>query len=368
MTTASPLRIVHLDSGRGLRGGQRQLLRLARGLGERGHPQLLVCPEGSAFEGRAVQAGLNVFALPAHDPGHAHGLLQLRQYLRTRPHDILHAHDGRAQTWAWLASAGMPVRRVASRRVTFLPADSWSYRLKYTRTCHAVIAISEYIRQLILRAGVPEGKIELIPDGIEIPLEVSDARKRAEARRRWGLGENEFVLGHLGAFTQEKGQDVALEAFALLAARLPEARLLLAGDGPTRTSPQIAGQLARAANRAPLCGEIENLDEFFPALDLFLMPSRAEGLGSAALHAMAHGLPVIASRVGGLPEIVVEGETGWLVPADSPGALAEAILSAQADRERLRQFGMKARERARQFSTDIMLDRTEALYRRLLAR
>ena len=95
------------------------------------------------------------------------------------------------------------------------------------------------------------------------------------------------------------------------------------------------------------------------------MPSRAEGLGSAALLAMAHGVPVVATRVGGLPEIVEDGRTGWLVPADSPAALADVIVSAASDRARLRTLGFQARERARQYASDVMVERTEALYYRL---
>ncbi len=368
MTAPRPLNIVHLDTGRELRGGQRQLLRLAQGLRARGHQQLLVCPQGSALERRAALEGFGVFTLLEHDPGNAHGILQLRAYLRTEPPEVLHAHDGRAQTLAWLATLGMAVRRVASRRVTFLPRDSWTYRVKYSYTCHGVIAVSEFVRGLVLRAGVPETRIALIPDGIEIPPQLPDAAAKAQARARYGMGQEDFVVGHLGAFTPEKGQDVALEAFRFLTARLPRAQLLLAGSGPTRTSPAMAALLARVADRARFGGDIENLDEFYPALDLFIMPSRAEGLGSAALHAMAYGLPVIASRVGGLPEIVVEGENGCLAPPEAPQALADAIVAAAADRKRLRQWGVKGRERARRFSTDIMLERTEAFYHQLLGR
>src|SRR5262249_20314721 len=101
-------------------------------------------------------------------------------------------------------------------------------------------------------------------------------------------------------------------------------------------------------------------------LDLYAMPSRAEGLGSAALLAMAHGVPVVATRVGGLPEVVEDGKTGWLVPADSPAALADLIVSAASDRERLRTVGLQARERARQFASKIMIERTVTLYYRLL--
>ena len=359
------LRIVHIDTGRDLRGGQRQLLLLAAGIRESGHGQVIVCPEGSALDHRAAADGFRVFALPAHDLGHAHGLLQLRQLLLSEPWQILHAHDGRGQTLAWLASLGMPVRRVASRRVTFLPDTRARHRFIYTRTCHAVIAISEFIKGLLIKSGVPERKIEVIPDGIEIPAGLPTAETRARARRGWRFAEKDFVVGHVGSFTEEKGQDTAIAAMAPVLARLPQAHLLLAGDGPRWASLEASakGSAIRAAIHLP--GRVENLSEFFAALDLYIMPSRAEGLGSSALLAMAHGLAVVASRVGGLPEVVTEGETGWLVPPNSPQALAASIIHAASDRGRLAQFGSAARQAARRFSSDIMRARTEALYRRL---
>lgn len=362
------LSIVHLDTGKELRGGQRQLLLLARGLRERGHEQLVVCPEGSALEARARQEGLRVFALPRHDLGQANGIVQLRTQLLAEPAHILHAHDGRGQTLAWLASLGLPVRRVASRRVTFLPDTRARHRFIYGYTCHAVIAVSEYISQLLVGSGIPEARIEIISDGIEIPAELPSPEARRHARAQWGLGPEEFVIGHVGAFTPEKGQDIAIQAIGLLTERLPQARLLLVGSVPADAAPHIEEQVRAAQGRVRLLGYLEDLADFFAALDLFTMPSRAEGLGSSALMAMAHGCAVVASRVGGLAEVVDEGKTGWLVPAESPRDLAEGIWVAASDRARLSQFGASARERARQFSSDIMRERTEALYRRLLAR
>jgi glycosyltransferase involved in cell wall biosynthesis len=262
----------------------------------------------------------------------------------------------------------MRVRRVASRRVAFLPKPRhrWTYRLKYAHTCDAVIAVSHSIRQGAIRYGLPESKIELIPDGIEIPAELPAAEARAKARAGWGFTESEFLIGHLGAFTPEKGQDVALEAFQALREQLPQARLLLAGEGPTLKDPEIVQRCAALGDRVRLCGAIQNLAEFFPALDLYVMPSKSEGLGSSALMAMSYGLAVVASQVGGLPEVVEEGRTGWLIEPASSAALAQAILAAAGDRERLRRWGLNGRERARQFSVDIMVERTEALYCRLL--
>ena len=153
----------------------------------------------------------------------------------------------------------------------------------------------------------------------------------------------------------------------MLVHSLPQARLLLAGDGPALSSPGVARRYAALGERVSLCGAVQHPEEFFSALDLFIMPSKSEGLGSSALMAMSYGLPVVASRVGGLPEVVEEGRTGWLIEPGSPAALAEAIIAAEADRARLQQWGLNGRERARLFTIDIMVRRTEALYRRLLA-
>lgn len=353
------LKIVHLDTGIVLRGGQQQLLMLARVLQCRGHQQLIVTLEDTALESRARQEGFRVFTLPAHDPGHAHGIWQLRQRLLAEPFDILHAHDGKSQTISWLSSMGMRVGRVASRRVTFLPVRRFDTHFKYGRTCDAVIAISKYVRQLLLDSGVPDSRIHVIPDGVDVPDELPDAVARTRVRTHWGVDVQEFVAGHLGAMTHEKGHDIAIHAAVFLVKTLPEARFVMAPGMPKSAA------LAAPPN-LKIIGYQENLSEFFAGLDLYIMPSLAEGLGSSALIAMAYAVPVVASRVGGLPEIIEQGVTGWLIPPGSPEALAQAIIQAAGNRDRLQEMGVKGRERARAFSSTIMTERTEALYEKVL--
>jgi len=367
MNSLPALKIAHVDTGMTLRGGQRQLLLLAEGLRACGHDQLIVCPEGSGLEAQSGGQGLKVFTLPPNDPAHALGIMLLRQQIKTLGTEILHAHDGRGHTVAWFASAGLPVRRVASRRVTFFPADRWTYRLKYGHTCDAVITVSEFIRDLAVRGGVPREHIEVIPDGIELPATLPSAADRARLRKAWQIEEGNFVVGQLGALSAEKGQEVAVAALGRLADKLPHVRLVLAGEGMDAAQGPVAAMIEPWRERIRLLGNVTDLADFFPGLDLFLMPSKSEGLGSSALWAMAYGLPVIASRVGGLPEVVAENETGWLVAPDSAEALAEAILVAASDLGRLRQFGSNGRLRAGNFTVDIMVRRTEALYRRVLA-
>ncbi|HEV2350219.1 MAG TPA: glycosyltransferase family 4 protein [Terriglobia bacterium] len=377
------LSLVHLDTGEDLRGGQIQLLMLARGLAARGHQQLIVTLDGTALEARARQEGYRVFGLPRHDPAGAHGVFQLRQLLHSEPFQILHAHDGRGQTISWLASMGMHVSRVASRRVIYAPPRRIDTRLKYGRTCDAVIAVSNYVRQLLVDAGVPDSRIEVIYDGVEIQENLPDAvtRSRLRAQWQWGCSDQDFVVGHIASAGQEKGLDVARDAASLLKESVPEARIVTALTGSGCSGPQsffypiegeVLGMDGGGGLKVNYTSNLrtmvlpQNRSEFFTALDLFIMPSRAEGLGSAALLAMAHGVPVVASQVGGLPEIVEEGETGWLVPPGSAQALADAIVRAASDPVRLREMGIKARQRAAQFSSTLMVERTEKLYERLV--
>jgi glycosyltransferase involved in cell wall biosynthesis len=350
---SSIFKIAHIDTGRDFRGGQELLLSLARGLRRWNHRQLIVCPVGSPL---AQRAAAEQFELAALGPA---AIVQLRQRLSSEHFDIVHAHDGRAQNISFLASAGLPLGRVASRQVAFPPRHPLIHRWKYTKTCHGIVANSESVRRLLIQTGIPASNIEVIPPGIEVPPELPSVGSRDQARARWGFSKNDFVIGHAGAFTQEKGQDVALEAARLLAPRLPHARMLLVGDGPERRNP--------TEGIAILPGFLDDLTEFYAALDLFIMPSRSEGWGLTALQAMANGLAVIATAVGGLPELVEQGKTGWLVPPDSPPALADAIEAAASDPARRCEYGRNARERAAQFSIQRTVEQTERFYARLLA-
>lgn len=326
-----------------LRGGQELLLMLARGLRRRGHQQWIVCPPESRLAERAEAEQFPLLPF---------GIWRLRRRIAEVGCDVVHAHSGRAQTLAWLATARLPVCRIASRYVTFRPRFPLVHRWKYSRTCRGVIALSEPVRRVLVEAGVPSARIEVIVPGVEMPAAIPDSAERARARARWGFGADEFVAGHVAAFTWEKGQDVALEA----ARALPRLRMVLAGDGPLR-----AALAAKAPPNALLPGYVDDLREFFAALDLYIMPSRSEAWGLAPLRAMAHGLAVVASDVGGLPDVV---GPRWLAPPGDAAALAAAISGAAADRAVLAEAGRAARERAAGFSIETTVARTEAFYRR----
>jgi len=227
--------------------------------------------------------------------------------------------------------------------------------MKYRFACEGVIAVSDAVRRGLIQTGVPSAKIQVIHTGVEVSEQVP------RDKSRFGLSEMEFVIGHMGAFTKEKGQDVVVAAAALLRESMPYARFILAGDG------KLLGDLRqRATGNVTFPGFVGDHAAFFGALDLFIMPSRSEAWGLAALEAMAHGVPVIASNVGGLPEIVEPENGGWLVPVGDPAALAHAITVAAGSPYRLHEQAQRARERARLFSVAKMVAQTEAFYEHLI--
>jgi glycosyltransferase involved in cell wall biosynthesis len=215
------------------------------------------------------------------------------------------------------------------------------HRLKYTKTCDGIIAVSAAVRNVLTEAGIPAERIEVIHTGIDLP---------AEPAHRPHKG---FAVGHMGAFTREKGQDIAVAAARLL----PDVRFVLAGEGP------LLEELRRdAPANVVFPGFVENIAEFFSGIELFIMPSRSEAWGLATLEALAYGVPVIVSDIEGLAEIVTP-QCGVLVPPGNPEMLANAISTI--DRVGLDLRREAARQRAAEFTVAKMAEETELFYRRV---
>ena len=354
------MRILHIDTGMMMRGGQAQLMMLVRGLRDRGHEQTLARPPGSQLAKAASEEGFTTLDMSR---GYWDACRTIRRFLRIHKQDIVAAHDSRAQTIAYLATAGTRIVRVADRLVAFEPRNRFTHRLKYTCTCAVVIASSQAVKDTMVRNGVPAGRVKVIRGGIEFPEQLPDHNEaRARMRTRWNLKKDDFVVGHLAAFTEEKGQMDALDALIALAPAHPNLRMILAGDGPLLEQLKTKARAVKGIAQMP--GYIKPDADFYAGLDLFLANSTSEALGLAPLFAMAHEVPVIASNVGGLPEVVDGG--GWLIAPSDPAALAAAIEHAIICPDQLHEAAIQARRHARGFSADVTVERTEALYRDLI--
>jgi glycosyltransferase involved in cell wall biosynthesis len=229
----------------------------------------------------------------------------------------------------------------------------------------AVVAISEGVRAMLIASGVDPARIHLVPSGVEAERFALGAGARAAARARHAIDPDAFVLVAVGALETRKGHDVLLDAIALRAD--PRVHVLVAGEGALRADLEARRHALGLDERVRFLGRVDDVPTLLAAADALVMPSRQEGLGVAALEAMAAGLPVVASRVGGLPDAVTDGVTGFLVPAEDPRALAAAIDRLAGDPALARRLGAEAAAAVRaRFTMAAMAEATHAVYRNVM--
>jgi glycosyltransferase involved in cell wall biosynthesis len=322
------VRVLHLDSGREYRGGQDQVRLLARELARAPEvEQRLLTKRGSELARRAAIAGVSVREVPwslGLDPRAAWRLVA--ETLRWRP-ALIHAHNGHAVTlavWArsalrWAGAAGAP-RVVATRRVTFRVR-----RGSALRQADAVVVISEAVRASLVAAGFPPAELRLVPSGIDADEVRRAAAGPLELRQRLALAPGTPLAVNVAALEPAKDQLTLIRAAQQARALCPELHWAIAGEGPERGAlTALVGRLG-LGDRMHLLGHVERVDALLAESDVVVMSSRAEGLGTVVLRAVALGKPVVATRAGGLPEIVAPES---LVPVGDADALARAVVQA----------------------------------------
>jgi glycosyltransferase involved in cell wall biosynthesis len=354
---------LYVDLEQEWRGGQNQALLTLRGLRARGHAAELVAVRGGPLARRAQAEGVLVHTVGPH-ARRLQAVLLLRQLLARRRFDLLHANEPHALTAAWLARVHRRVPVVASRRVAY-PLQRNSLALARYRAARCILAISRFVAESVLASGLPDERVEIVYEGVEVPP-LPSKEARCAARRRWGVGEHETLIGCVGYLLPEKGQRFLIRALPAVREHFPACRLLLAGDGPCRTRLHDLVHDLRLQSAVQFAGFVEDIPQVYAALDLFVFPSLAEPLGTSLVAAMAYGLPVAAVKSGGVPEYVTDGETGLLAPAAEPGALAAAVLRLLRDPEQARHLGSAARETIEQrFAAEHMVENTLRVYQRI---
>lgn len=350
------MRVLHVDTARGWRGGQNQVLLAARGMRALGHEARLACRAGSELERRARAAGVPVTGLRfAGDLGPL-GLLGLWRLVRRFRPEVLQLHDPHAVSAGWLAAAGVP--RVATRRVDF-PLQGPLSRRKYAG-CRRVVAVSAAIREVLLRDGLAAERLRLVYEGVPDRPPQPGGR---EALRELGVPDGALVVGNVAALTDHKDQRTLLRAAAEVLRAGAPACFVVVGEGELRAPLE---QLARELELGPRClfaGFRADLDRLLPALDVFCLSSHMEGLGTSLLDAMCFERPIVATAAGGIPEAVEDGVTGRLAPPRDPSALAAALLEALGSAERRRAWGAAGRARfERLFTAERMVAQSLAVY------
>jgi glycosyltransferase involved in cell wall biosynthesis len=337
------LKILHIDPETAFGGGERQVLGLIRHLARRGHENLLAAAPGSRLSMMVPAADARLIPLNIHNHVDLVAALSLRRIVaRESPH-VIHYHTSRVHALApWLRRYAP--RALVTRRMDYPIRRGWWSDLLYNRSVGAVVAISEEVRRVLVAGGVRPERLRVIPSGVEPPAGLPGSAGRDAARRRF-VADDDAVIVVVAALERRKGHDVLLEALRRLVERGVRFRCLLCGDGSERASLERQAAELGLGGRVVFLGEQRQVADVLAAADLFVLPSRYEGLGVAILEAMAMALPVVATRVGGIPEAVEDGRTGWLVPAEDDTALADAMAKLIAAPEHARDLGRCGRER-----------------------
>jgi glycosyltransferase involved in cell wall biosynthesis len=370
---AASLHIAGIDPERNFSGGETQVLGLTCELLARGHRAELFCdPEGALWE-RASRHAIVCRPLAIRNSVDLAAALQLRSLLAKNRYDVVHFHTARAHALAPYAGALASVR-VVTRRMDSSPNRLFAPYL-YGRAVDGVIAISEGVAGAIAgRSRAAQHRLRVIYSGVDCGHFTPPTREiRQEARRHFGLQPDQIAIAAVGALVARKNHRGLIEALVSLREQTQLAgphlpiQCLIAGEGPLATA--LGEVIAEAGlhDCVRLLGRVADPRQLFHAADLLAMPSLAEGLGVAALEAMACALPVVASAVGGLREVVTHNETGLLLEPGKVAAWSQALCELSRNHEVRRAMGAAARQRGvALFSMDIMARKTLDFYEALL--
>jgi len=380
-------KLLILMMGHGIAGVERTATDLAREFKARGwaaqlvfaqpvddEPTRLAVPGRTAAEERRIllewarNQGVEAETSPTLHGAYAtlswRNVLDLRRFVAAHKPDIVNIQCGSNHV-ALKDVIAVRLAGLSRLVVSIHHPDPWGEDVKRrvntgraARLCDAFIAPSRATRDLLREASVPTRKIHIIPSGVPVPTPAL-LPSRADARARLGLPPNAFVVSCIARLVPHKSVDCLVEA----AARVPDPRgelaVVIAGDGPERVDLEDLAA-TRLGPRAIFLGRVpdETIPDVYAASDLFCLPSQLEGFGLVYVEAAYRGVPSIGTRVGGVPDVILDGKTGLLVPVGDVEALAAAITRLRDDGEARARMGEAARARAyAEFTVEHMTDR-----------
>jgi L-malate glycosyltransferase len=354
---------LHIDTAKTWRGGQSQVMHTVLGLRRLDHRAVLVAhPQGELF--RRMSEGLDLIPLAARNEIDLAAAWRLSRVLKQSTPDVIHAHDPHAVAMASMAlSISSPTPRpalIATRRIEFPIARNSFSRWKYSQV-DRFVAISAAVRDRLVADGIPRERITVVHEGVDV--ERIDRLSAESVHAAFYLPTHAPVVGNIGALTAQKGQHDLIEAAALVVREVPDARFVILGEGDLRIELEQQIHRKHLERHVMLGGFRANAMALLKDFDLFALSSTHEGMCTSLVDAMAASKAAVATAVGGVPEVLVDGETGFLVPPHNPRAMAEKIVRLLKDAALRERFGQAGLVRARtHFTVERMVEETLAVH------
>jgi sugar transferase (PEP-CTERM/EpsH1 system associated) len=357
--------VLHLCESSSTGGAESVLINLAQGL-DRDRYRSLVCLLSEGWLKRELdRRRIETLVIPQPRSLDVPWLLRVRQLLRERGIHVMHSHEFATNVYASFLSRLTGIPTIATTHGKNYYAGKWRRRAAYRFAARnsVMVAVSEDLKRFMAeRVGIPPGRIRVVHNGIDLRRYAGGGADRA-LRAQLGIGPQQRVIGTVGNLFSVKGQTYLLQACKTVAGAFPDLVLLVAGEG------EQLGPLEREAAALGVSGNVrflgfrDDVPALLQAMEVFVLPSLSEGLPLSVLEALALERPVVATNVGGMPEIVQDGVTGYLVPPADPGALADRILRLLRDARSAAQMGRAGRKRVEAgFGLEQMIGEYQSLY------
>jgi len=333
-----PLRVLHVTFNMGIGGTEQVIRQLVMGMKSEGVESEILCIDGQIGP---IGEALQQTGVPVHKLVRKQGfdwslIAGIRKRLREGRFDVVHCHQYTPWVYGWLGAMGTQARVVFTEHGRFYP-DRYRYKAALINPMVAlltpvVIAISEATKGALIKYEfIPERKIRVIYNGIA-PLSRNDSEAQ-RVREQLGIPPEAFVVGTVSRLDPVKNQQMMLRAFQAFSEKHPDSYLLMVGDGPDKAMLMALADQLGINDRTIFTGFINRPEHHLLAIDVFLLSSHTEGTSMTLLEAMSLGIPAIATRVGGNPEIVVDGKTGVLTDPGCADSFARAMIQLAGDRK-----------------------------------
>lgn len=336
------MKVLHVEMGRHLYGGARQVAYLLNGLKEYPGEFGLICAAGAEIPHAITNSAVKIHRIQTKGDIDLSSIGKIRRIIRQEKPDLLHVHSRRGDMLSALAGRLENLPMVHSRRVDN-PPSFFDLHFKFP-LFKKIVTISRGIRQVLLESGVPAEKVLCIPSAVDTdrynPMKIN----RDQFLEEFGLTGDGRVLAMIAQLIPRKGHAVFFEALPSILAKHPRTRVLIFGRGPLKDELMRHAQKERLDKYVRFEGFRTDMDRIIPHVDLVVHPAFAEGLGVALLEAAACGVPIVAGRAGGIPEIVRDKFNGFLVKPGDSASLARHIIALLDDPDQLALFGRTGRE------------------------
>ena len=358
------MRILHTESSTGWGGQENRTMNELVAMRERGHELAVVSRPGARIIERAKELGFPAFAVDMRGAIDFPAIFKLRRVIQRFQAEIVNTHSGRDTQLAGMAARSLLKRpRIVRTRHLALPITS---RFTYSVLPDHVVTVSKFVESYLVNAGVPRTGITTIPTGVDFSR-YDRSTVQGNLRDELGLAPDALLIGTVAILRAKKGHAEILDAVPEVLKRFPKAHFVFAGDGAQTANLKARIAAEGLAASVHLLGLRRDVTNVLASLDLFVLPTHQEALGTAFIEAGAMGLPTVASNVDGVPEVVQDGRTGLLVPAQDGKALIEPICRLLGDPVYRQSMGANAAEFVRRkFAREVMAEGMERLYRQLL--